>query len=86
MISAVVENQPEEISAVLEDLVLQAYRHGLAGLFGLKDENHPVHVAGQGDPVGRCGGRGGIDQDEVEFIVQRLKEATINSGAGAAIY
>ena len=27
-----------------------------------------------------------IEQDEVEFIVQRLKEATINSGAGAAIY
>jgi hypothetical protein len=27
-----------------------------------------------------------IDQDQVEFIVQRLKEATINSGAGAAIY
>ncbi|WP_158046213.1 DegT/DnrJ/EryC1/StrS family aminotransferase [Skermanella pratensis] len=29
---------------------------------------------------------GALDQDEVEFIVQRLKDATVNSGAGAAIY
>jgi perosamine synthetase len=29
---------------------------------------------------------GALEQDQVEFIVQRLKEATINSGAGAAIY
>jgi dTDP-4-amino-4,6-dideoxygalactose transaminase len=29
---------------------------------------------------------GALDQDQVGFIVQRLKDATINSGAGAAIY
>ena len=68
VVAALVEDHPDEVPAVLNDLVSQVFRNGLAGLFRLQDENHPVHVAGQGDTVGRCGGRGGIDQDEVEQL------------------
>ena len=74
VIAAVVEHHPEEISAVLDDLVFQVFRHGLAGLVGRQDEDHSVHEAGQGDPVGRRGGRGGVDQDEIESLLGLFPE------------
>jgi len=67
-----IENYPEDLPPVSQDILFGVLYHGPPDLLRLHDENHSVHFTADREPLRRGRGWRRIDQDQVESLLELL--------------